>query len=565
MQASEYTEKYKSIFLNAELDSVLSSGLKTPNLHFISDKYSAIRESQVKSRSNLFREALNAAIANDDVSQLQSFVAELHEICIRNSDVSKTTINDSDIILPPTLALKTLMESYISIIKFKMIYKPRVILDVLNELVRIPNTWCVQKCVECYVMCINTFDDLRAEKEANEFYSCVAQIAPEDAWVRFRRFRLDLGCRRNCDFTKLDNENYKKSREGASIFADADAQLKELFKQQAAAFTQRKNIEEQEQQAIEKAENERKRKEEEARNAKIEHEQWEYQYRISRRQARADRAKAGIQWCAFLLPASLLIIAMIAAFIKPSLMFGFIHFGWVIGIYIAVPVIIGFISIKCYSNCGILFYEGKRLAWVIVINSICLIFMIIRLVSIPLGTIKINSAFDFNAISNMPIAKTLVLNKDVDFKGGELHPIKELPSGCTFDGGGHIIKNFVCKKGYDMSKGDYGNGGGNTTWVTSGLVAVCKGTIKNIVLQNGKFNIVFNNKSGRSYSNFCLGNICGILFGGELNNCKAIDCKFDLSGVTNFRSKNTSAICGMDFVWKKGKITNCEVENCETI
>lgn len=241
MQSNDYFDKYKSVFQSVDIDSVMTGVLKTPNLNFINDKYTAIIDNQVRSRSGLFRETLKKAIAENDASVLHSFVVELNEICIRNSNVNRTALSDAYYIMPPSLGLKTLVESYLAILVFtNFINKHRVALDFLNDMVGIPNTWCVQKCVECYIIFINKFDDLSAEKIADEFYSCAAQIAPEDAWVRFRKFRLGLGCHKNRDFINLDSANFKRAGEGASIYSVADEQLKKLFNQQAATFTQRK-------------------------------------------------------------------------------------------------------------------------------------------------------------------------------------------------------------------------------------------------------------------------------------------------------------------------------------
>lgn len=279
---------------------------------------------------------------------------------------------------------------------------------------------------------------------------------------------------------------------------------------------------------------------------------------------------AVLQWLAFIVPAILLLIVMIVALVKPTLIFGFVHYGWVIGVFIAVPVITIIISLICYNHCGILFYEGKRLALVIVVNAMCLVLMVIRMATIPFSTIKISSIYDFTAIHNLPQAKCYRLTNDLDFKDTELIPIKYLPSNCVFDGNGHSISNAKITTICDVTEKLYGGYG---YYFATGLFAVCEGEIINLTMNNVKIEL---NEQARhapykvgwnemSYPDWLdVGIIAGANFGGNIKNCKVIDCSVDLSMCVDFhipgKEYGVEGICGFNYSYKKGHIDDCEVE-----
>ncbi|MCH5162065.1 MAG: leucine-rich repeat protein [Clostridiales bacterium] len=279
-----------------------------------------------------------------------------------------------------------------------------------------------------------------------------------------------------------------------------------------------------------------------------------------RKKARAERASSIVQWFFLLLPTIVLTGAMAISMIMPTLIFGFIHYGWVITIYIGVTALMIGLSIYCYNEIiGILGYEGKKLAIAIIAHLAGLAMLIVRLTTLSSSTVEIASVYDFNAIDNMPMAEKYVLTADIDFEGGELYPIEELPDFSTFDGKGHVIKNYVVKEGFDVSDDDY-TYQKYTSIGAAGLVGVCRGTIKDLILQNGKYNIELENENSYSGNGaFGYGPVCGILYGGELNNCKVLNCGYDLSKVKNYWNVEKGSVCGWNHPNKHGKITNCGV------
>ncbi len=330
-----------------------------------------------------------------------------------------------------------------------------------------------------------------------------------------------------------------------------DEDMKRFIEEEARRL-ERINIEEQ---------NKRKQREEEANRIK----RAELEVYNSKKRKKISKASF-----LFLLPAIALCIILVIVLIRPSIVFSAIHYGWLIGLCTSMPavciILCLLINIKIggLSSCS---YGSDRTYGVIssvltvICHSACVIMMVIGLVSIRLGTVKLYHKTDFNAIKNMPIAKRYELINDIDFHGEEMIPIKEIPNYCVFNGNNHSIKNFVCKTAYDVSEGDYGNSGGSDTWVSCGIVAVCKGVIENITVSNGVYVPNYTEDTGRFYTSLCCGGVSGILFGGVIRNCKILNCDINLEQAIGFRKVHQDYICAFNFTWKGGLIENCEILN----
>lgn len=306
-------------------------------------------------------------------------------------------------------------------------------------------------------------------------------------------------------------------------------------------------------------------KEERARRERIEQEERARAAAAARRDMVKDKISETIQWIAFLLPTAIMSVIMLIAFIAPTTIFHNVHFGWSIGLYIAVTVVVWIIAIASYNNFGMLEFEGGKLAIVLLSNLVPLVLLIIRLVTLSYGTFNIRSVYDFEAIDNMPTPVTYKLLKDLDFEDNEVTPIDELPEGCTFDGNGHTISNIVFAETCDItdmvSSDDYSYG---STYYASGLFAICKGTIQNLTIKNVTIRIeqeggTVNNTGDSLY----LGAIAGALYGGTIKDCDVVYCEVDLSKSKNFNIPGEKyglpGLCAFNYTYKEGKIEDCDV------
>lgn len=554
MQTNDYNEKYKNFFKCNELDKVVANVLNVPNYRCTNVKYATIESNQVDNRCANFRNAWNGANSQNSFNPLQPICEDLRQIYARNSD-----------------AAVRISKAYFNIIFLNLTYNSTqddIILAFIQSVSDLPKL----QCIDYIARLFNAYDDNGLYDPAEKFYKYGEMIAANHPWIRFREFRTSLECKTNSEFTKLNKQEYRINGKGKDIYEFAGNTLStkeicDLFDAQSASYNARIAGEKAKLKAAEDARIAKEKKDEEARKAKE-----------ARQLARSIRAKNGAQWFFFLVPAVVLILGMIIALVKPTLIFGLMHYGWVIGIYIAVPIIMCIISVVCYNNCGVLYYEGKRLALVIVINIISLVFMIIRLASIPSSTIEINTINDFDCLSKgyMPTANCYRLSRDLDFEGRDIQPIKELPSGSTFDGNGHIISNFKISTIVDVTEKT--ESASSYYMYSIGLFAICEGTIENLTLKNISITVdqeAFHKPYTIGWGEtkypdrLCVGNIAGVNFGGIIKNCKVIGFENDLNNAVNFNIQNEIygqyGICGWNFSYKKGVIENCYAVDSDEI
>lgn len=322
---------------------------------------------------------------------------------------------------------------------------------------------------------------------------------------------------------------------------------------------------------------EKQKEQERARQERLAREEQERKERLAREQRERDAARAHkawvrrrasntIQWVLYLTPVAVMSLIMLVAFIYPTVIFHSVHYGWSIGLYIAIPGIICLIAIFCHHNITGICYKGRRLAIVLLCNLAGVALMIIRMVTISNGTISLRSVYDFEAIDNMPMATTYKLTRDVDFNNKEFSTIKNLPQHSTFDGGGHTISNIVFVDACEFT-GIVEDYGVSDYRFGCGLFALCEGTVMDLTIENVEIRVEAS--ADTDYDYLYAGAICGMLYGGTIQDCKVIDCFIDLSEAEGFKmDQATSALpglCGYVYPDQDGEIKSCEVSGYKSV
>ncbi len=260
----------------------------------------------------------------------------------------------------------------------------------------------------------------------------------------------------------------------------------------------------------------------------------------------------------FLIPPIAMIIVMAIALVRPALIFGGIHFGGILGIFIPVSVVLIIGMVIFYLSATFFPDTSDREGIVeiimfistIVLTLIAIAMMIICLTTIPKRTIYIKSSQEFNVICNLPYADKLdyCLESDIDFEGQNPTWLGQLQNYYgTFDGNGHTIKNLKISNVKDSSSG-------------FGLVGSNYGKICNLRFESCEFN--FSNSSTNAF-----GIIAGYNY-NEILNCSIINCyqawnagiREDIVMGGN-RSVSNIYIGGLVGLNKGGLISGCEYYN----
>lgn len=205
---------------------------------------------------------------------------------------------------------------------------------------------------------------------------------------------------------------------------------------------------------------------------------------------------------------------MTIAIIRPALIFGGIHYGGILGIFIPVSFVLVIAVIIFYLSATFFPYAHNREEIVelimfvstITLTLIAIAMMIICMTTIPNRTINIKSSYEFNVITNLPYANKVnyCLENDIDFEGKNPRWLGQLKKFYrTFDGNGHTIKNLKISNVKDSGSG-------------FGLVGSNYGKICNLRFESCEFN--FSNSSTNAF-----GIIAGYNY-NEIINCSIINC-----------------------------------------
>lgn len=253
----------------------------------------------------------------------------------------------------------------------------------------------------------------------------------------------------------------------------------------------------------------------------------------------------------FLVPPLAMIIVMVIALIRPAAIFGGIHYGGILGIYIPVNIIMIIVVIIYYRTAT--FFpdtsdsDGIKEIVMFAVTMVCYALSIISMTTcvatLPQRDVYICTPHEFGVISNLPGDSTnFYLENDIDFNGQEVGWFGKLQiyKG-EFSGNGFTIKNLKVKTVKSSARG-------------LGLVGSNYGKICNLNFESCIFNIDSNS------SNY-LGVIAGTNY-GEIANCRVANCQIewssgswddDILGVGGIAGRNAG-----------GKISNTEFINEKT-
>ncbi len=451
--------------------------------------------------------------------------------------------------------------------------------------------------LQCLYRVVDKFIEYRMFALANKYNDMIIAADKLDDHAYFNRVFITYRASSSSDLidvsdTLYDNEDFAKAVE---VYAEKNVGNQNKYIELVNELRKEKVIKEQRmaqlrlekeikaQQEKERRENQQKLKreylakqeieiEERKRREKIESENAAIAAKVAHKRSVRKKLLDSMQWILYLLPSTFMAIIMILSFVNPAIVFHNIHYGWIIGLYIAIPISICLIAMVSYSKFGMLEDSKKKLTVVILYNIIGLVMMAIRLITLSTGTIYIGSIYDFEALENMPVANCYQLTNDIDFENKDFKQIDYLPQNIVFDGNGYVISNVSITCVSDSSE-IVKSGSSSTYWYTGGLFGVCEGTIRNLTVENIK--IVISGKAKHqpqssgwnevTYPDYlCVGAIVGINNGGTIENCNVSKCLIDLSMSEDYNIPDSSkyglpGICGWNFTYKKGKFINCEI------
>ncbi len=242
-----------------------------------------------------------------------------------------------------------------------------------------------------------------------------------------------------------------------------------------------------------------------------------------KRRMQASAAKKHVCAVLFGLPVSALFVLIAIAAYKPTIVFGFLPFGWMIALYIIAPV-----GLFILFNRVRTLFKWQRIAGYVGC-ILCLGGMIACLSTIGMRTIHLSQASDMLAIANMPCAKIYVLDNDIDMEELRLKPGPELKADCVFDGNGHTLSNITLER---VKKGAFffeSHG-----YVRGGLFAESNGTVKDLTIRNCK---LLSDDTMTRVGDYSVGTLVGHLsHSGKIINCKLINCEIGFVGENDYTS-----------------------------
>lgn len=219
-----------------------------------------------------------------------------------------------------------------------------------------------------------------------------------------------------------------------------------------------------------------------------------------------------------ILSLSFLLIYGVILLISPLTAYKLLHYGWVIGLFIGIPIVSLIATIIMKSNQLI---TGKTTALFSVWSILLIPIMIIGVVTSMNATYRISTAEDMKAFGNAPTNydTVFILENDIDFKGkdvGWFGGQKDFKG--VFDGQGYTLYNIElnakCKKLSDGSREPQG----------LGFVRENSGIIKNVNFRDCKFSIQPKHSSIINFDMY-FGVLAAENSSGKIYNCDIIDCQ----------------------------------------
>ncbi len=242
---------------------------------------------------------------------------------------------------------------------------------------------------------------------------------------------------------------------------------------------------------------------------------------------------------------------------SPEKIFAFIHWGWLLAIYIVV-LVITFCAILGFSQDAYKNPESRLIKFrcsvamaIVVITAIMALF---GMLNANKQTIGISNARELNLIRNLPGAKkaVFVLEDDIDFEGEKFKKFaKTKDFEGVFDGNGHTIKNMVVEKDKKLKD--------SSKEFNFGLFKniINNGVVKNVTFENCNVNMTFK---GTYYQNIIrAGFITGVNDKGLISDVKFVNSVFSVT-YDNCQPRGTIGfVVGNNL--EDGTIKNCSVTN----
>ena len=220
---------------------------------------------------------------------------------------------------------------------------------------------------------------------------------------------------------------------------------------------------------------------------------------------------------------SVLLVVGVALLISPISVYRMIHYGWIIGLFIAIPIL-SFVVSLVLKGTGMI--RGGTLAALLVVCIALIPMMIFGISNSKNATYEIYTAEDMKAFGNAPTNynTVFVLMNDIDFTGKDVSWFggqKEFDG--IFDGQGYTLSNIVvntkCK-----SMREFSLWGANNSPQGLGFVRSNTGIIRNLNFEDCKFTITNKSSSITNYD-MHFGIIAAENLNGKISNCDVINCQ----------------------------------------
>lgn len=260
---------------------------------------------------------------------------------------------------------------------------------------------------------------------------------------------------------------------------------------------------------------------------------------------------------------SVLFIVGLVLLIDPMNVYKIVHFGWIIGLFIAIPIVSFIISIvmKCTDM-----IKGGTLA-IFIVTCVGLIpMMIFGLVNSLNATYEISSAEDMKAFGNAPTNynTVFILKNDIDFTGKDVSWFggqKEFEG--IFDGQGYTLSNIVVKSKCKTMR-EFSLWGANNSPQGLGFVRSNSGIIRNLNFEDCEFTLTNKSSSITNYD-MHFGVIAAENLNGKISNCDVINCqaKYQISSGADAHMSLTVGTnsSGHSFGGSSGEIEDVNVIN----
>jgi len=297
--------------------------------------------------------------------------------------------------------------------------------------------------------------------------------------------------------------------------------------------------------------NESLRKIKQTRQNRLQREENARREKEARRQERIERRKQTVITLLILTPVLLLFLWAYTMLKEPLSAFRYIHFGWVIAIYI-VAFIVGILAAF-----GVEYAHRKA---ILALGSIAfLVMMIVGMANTP-DVINISNASEFEAICNIPGSskKQYELTADIDFGGKTSKCWGKIDNFTgTFNGNNHTISNLtVTSKSGKLDCGTIyvsESGKSNESSKVNGLGFV---QMNNGVIENLRFDHIDIVTKQDSYQFI---GVVAAYNAGTINNCLVTNCTI----TTTEESGGLCYVGGVVGYDNSGEISNVAFINTE--